>query len=515
MKSIFKRFGALDYQNNDKKAIFVLFALLITMQHSFAIEIVSIGEACNVARAARHNNLRTIAYPFDWMIVSMNALTMAFKDDFANILIPDQMYESADKKSVVDGYGLIYIHDFPTIKYPVAPEDGEIMPVHELVPHWRDSISIVQAKFKRRLKRLLNLLNTGTPVALVRYNKMDCKGAQQFIDLLTRKYPHAKVALVVIGNTEEFKQPWNLPHIYNFYIDEKDFRAWDGQAWAEIMYKIANLSLQGWSDSEFQNDGSYILTLPLYNPGFFSVFNTVLGALDYYDRGIISGLRIDFENNGWYFDQDRGSNWWNYYFEPISLGKNNNKEEEQYFPTYQKIIFAYESQFEMSRERAHELIEKYVKIRSHIKQQVDDLWKQEFTDNLVIGIHYRGTDKLEAEPVSYEKVVDDIKTVIANQTEKKSIKIFAATDDARFAQYIKKQFPDQIIMRDVLRSDNAMGIHMRSDLAPYKKGEDALIDCLLLSRCSVLIKMASNLSDCSLQFNPNMSVIRLNKSFSE
>lgn len=408
---------------------------------------------------------------------------------------------------------MIYIHDFPTIRNQVAPEDGEIMPVHQILPSWRDSISIVKTKFNRRLQRLLSLLQNGSPVALVRYNEMDRNEAEQFIELLKQKFPHAKVVLVVIGSSPEFRQPWNMPHIYNIYIDEKDFRAWDGPAWSDAIHKIALLNPSGWPNTAPQHT-AYALTLPLYNPGFFSAFNTVIGALDCYDRRDISGLRVDFENKGSYFDPVQGNNWWNYYFAPIVLGEAIEGMQEQLFPTHEKIAFAYHAQFEMSRERAHELIEKYIFVRPYITQQIDDFCTHSFGSNFVIGVHYRGTDKLEADPVSYDTVTEHIRAVMADHTDEQ-IKIFVATDDVRFERYIKEKFSQLLIMRDALRSDSTTGVHMRSDLAPYKKGEDAIIDCLLLSRCSVLIKMASNLSDCSLQFNPNIPVIRLNKSYSE
>jgi len=78
--------------------VFIFLTFSMAIQSISAIEIVSIGGACNVARAARHNNLRTTAYPLDWMIVSMQSLKDLFRDNFAHVLVPDQMYESDDRK---------------------------------------------------------------------------------------------------------------------------------------------------------------------------------------------------------------------------------------------------------------------------------------------------------------------------------------------------------------------------------------------------------------------------------
>ena len=48
---------------------------------------------------------------------------------------------------------------------------------------------------------------------------------------------------------------------------------------------------------------------------------------------------------------------------------------------------------------------------------------------------------------------------------------------------------------------------------PFQKGEDAVLDCLLLSRCQVLIRTASNLSQCSALINPDVPEIALNRGY--
>jgi len=135
------------------------------------VEIISLGSACTIARAARLNNLRDTAYPFDWLISPFDALKAGFEDDFAQLLIPEQTREREDGKAVIDGYGFVYTHDFPTIKHTETPEDGEIMPVNKLLPTWKDSIEIVKAKFARRLTRLYlaELRHAYSPCSLWRY----------------------------------------------------------------------------------------------------------------------------------------------------------------------------------------------------------------------------------------------------------------------------------------------------------------------------------------------------------
>lgn len=254
----------------------------------------------------------------------------------------------------------------------------------------------------------------------------------------------------------------------------------------------------------------YKLTHPLYNPGFFSVFHTVLGALDAHDRSS-NGLIVDFEDQGLYYDARYGPNWWEYYFEPINFSYNNQPQEK--LPTYKKINFALITEFEMSRARGYELIQKYIRLKPHIQDKLDTFVQQYFAGQRAIGIHYRGTDKKSEEPtVPYETVAHYLDLEIS---EHNNIKIFVATDDAHFLAFMRKRFPEKVIALDAIRSQDQNPVHFPHSENAYQKGEEALLDCLLLSRCAKLYKMASNLSNCSAKFNPSIPVVNLNQSYSE
>lgn len=80
-------------------------------------------------------------------------------------------------------------------------------------------------------------------------------------------------------------------------------------------------------------------------------------------------------------------------------------------------------------------------------------------------------------------------------------KIFVASDEMNFFQYLNAEFPGKIFAYD--NTEKYRG--------SYSAGETALIDCVLLSRCNLLIKTSSNLSLASTYFNPEIRVIELNE----
>lgn len=246
--------------------------------------------------------------------------------------------------------------------------------------------------------------------------------------------------------------------------------------------------------------------------GFFSEFNTVLGALDAYDQKThnCSGVVVDFEDKGYYYDPSLGNNWWNYYFEPLAL---NVHCQPQNLPTYKKFIFSMSTQFDMPRMRGYELIQKYVHIKPKIQKKVKEFSQKHFSGRYIVGVHYRGTDKhTEAPPVSYARM----KEVLAQElTYRHDTLFFVATDDQNFLTFISKEFPGKIITTTAYRSMNGAAVHTSPHVPPYQKGEDALVDCLLLAHCNKMYKTASNLSDTAAKFNPYMPVEALNVSFFE
>lgn len=246
--------------------------------------------------------------------------------------------------------------------------------------------------------------------------------------------------------------------------------------------------------------------------GLFSVFLVSLGALDFYEKNPGHGLWINL-NGGLYYESARGLNWWEYYFEPVFLPPSGPWIGYS-FPADQLASFGWSSALQMSRARGYELISKYVRLKPEIIGELHAFINTNFLDRYVIGIHYRGTDKIQEAPrLSYEEMGVAITNTINNiPSEKKNhYCLFVATDEVQFLQYVQNKFNCPILYTSALRSNNGQPVHFNPSYGNYLKGKEALLDCLLLSSCHYLIRTESNLSNVSTFFNPWLPVYTLKK----
>lgn len=247
----------------------------------------------------------------------------------------------------------------------------------------------------------------------------------------------------------------------------------------------------------------YVMPDPSYTPGLFSCFLTALGCLQRYEAGFYAGVEIDFQDHGLYYDRDYGRNWWNYYFEPLAVGDRQNAKivKDRIAICQETAILATNK---MSLRRCNQLINRYIKIKPDLLMEIDQFVVDHFQEDYIIGIHYRGTDKIttnEAKFTDYSTVADAVREQLSIH-QSGNYQIFVATDEEAFLVYMKEQFPDRIICQETAqRSTNDIPIHLRND-HPYQIGKEAVIDAIVLSRCDFLIRTLSNLSICSCYFNP-------------
>lgn len=247
--------------------------------------------------------------------------------------------------------------------------------------------------------------------------------------------------------------------------------------------------------------------------GFFGEFLIVIGALYLYEAGQFAGVDVEFDSSGTFYEENKGPNWWNYYFEPITVGSKNNAYTLQTCNASElNLDLPRYTEFHIPRLTANRLINKYIHVKPHIQAKVDKIVKENFSKGKTIAVHYRGTDKYLEDPLApFDLVARHVNEAIAKLSSKnpsQEIKIFVATDQQSFLNYMLAMYPSAVVYyKEGIRSTDDKAVHTSTLSDPYKLGEDALIDCLLLSRCDYLIKTSSNLSLCAAYFNPHIPMI--------
>jgi hypothetical protein len=161
---------------------------------------------------------------------------------------------------------------------------------------------------------------------------------------------------------------------------------------------------------------------------------------------------------------------------------------------------------------AHYLINKYLVVREDVLSEVEDFCRRHFANSRVLGVHYRGTDKVRESPfVSYDSVIRNIDRYL--ELYPATDCIFVATDDERFLDHLRNAALGRTIVwrDDSFRSKDGSSIHESPTTDKQAINRDAIVNCLILSRCEALLKTASILSGWSKLFNPRLPVVILNR----
>lgn len=280
------------------------------------------------------------------------------------------------------------------------------------------------------------------------------------------------------------------------------------------IYKVIILYILAFSHSNLlhastnPDKGSYLI-LNAAEVGFGATLSSVLSALDIYDQGGYAGIKIDL-NSGFYIDPNYGPNWWEYFFEPIEIG---DKDAPQYVFDEYEINDMINRGFPMSRDRAKELIDRYIHLKPEIEKEIGTILANNFNGHFVVGMHYRGTDKkLETPHIPYTTYLYHAKWWMKEISKKEKPLIFIATDDENFLKYMCSIYGKKVIYNEYVRSTDESPLHYGKDRykSNYQKGKEALIDCILLSKCNVLLyPAASAFSMLSLKFNPSLPGVPL------
>ena len=69
---------------------------------------------------------------------------------------------------------------------------------------------------------------------------------------------------------------------------------------------------------------------------------------------------------------------------------------------------------------------------------------------------------------------------------------------------MQNRYGGRVVSTDCLRSTDHVAPFEMRESTPYQRGEDILVDMLLLSRCDFLLKGVSNVGEMAMYFNPQL-----------
>lgn len=265
--------------------------------------------------------------------------------------------------------------------------------------------------------------------------------------------------------------------------------------------------------------------------GFFSNF---LHTLQYLHLAELKNKIPIVHWQGGVYDKHGGyqgvkKNVWEYYFEPVSsysmkdIQKSDNVEKvNKYhatslpseptgcwdFKTMPPSVCLNNPDLEC-RLFVNSIINKYVKIREYIQDEIDTYYESHMKNRHILGVHIRYCNDMRPAqgPDPLQTVISSIHNYVDRHTDSM---IFLATDFKPFLKSIRKEFKDRVIYTSSTRSKD--GNPVQYACKPKKKhtsggpaiGKEVIVDCKLLSMCDCLYHGCSNVSSVALYWNPNV-----------
>ena len=285
-----------------------------------------------------------------------------------------------------------------------------------------------------------------------------------------------------------------------------------------------------------QYDKFQIIFLPSRYSGFSAMVTYILnGVRKALEMNYLPVAYVDKENARFFYEPALGENIWDYYFEPpmeitygqvqelLAMGKISQaqlfQEKARTLRNWQqndpdRVITYWGNKFGenpetkaafMKEKRAlgREYVKKFLKVKPKILAKTEQYFDSGIDPTQLIGIHIRGTDFAYATATPIERYYTELDSLF-QQEEYESHNIFVATDQKQFIGKFKERYGEErIVTYDSFRGEGGIAPYRLKGALPYKKGEDVLIDILILSRCDYIIKSASAVGELALWFTDN------------
>lgn len=180
------------------------------------------------------------------------------------------------------------------------------------------------------------------------------------------------------------------------------------------------------------------------------------------------------------------------------------------------------------RRRARRVLDENVRLRPYLTEEIEAFQRSRMRPGApTIGVHMRGTDAVSTGERRYfrrgsldrDAYMKKIRQLLERWP---GAQVFVATDDQASLDWLRGRFGSRVIAREGSRHESGetagkgplgwlMPAYLTKSLdAGAKNGEEAIIECLLLSRCDILLHNGSALARTALLFEPELQHVSLN-----
>lgn len=263
----------------------------------------------------------------------------------------------------------------------------------------------------------------------------------------------------------------------------------------------------------------HLLIAPRHNCGLWSMFFQVIGLIRYAERHSLQPVAYFNDVTCWWSpDGYNGSrNAWEYFFEPISrvsatkLLTSMNLEhastaqlqaampDEVVMSDYILDHVGHYDHTEEQRQEYAAIVERRIRVKNKVLTKINPTLVEALSSGAT-AVHYRGTDKSCESP---RQSVHDYYDALKHRVDP-SHKLFVATDDAQFLEWMIGTYGDRVHYTQAARSRDQTALHLGPQRGP-QQAEECLLDVLLMARCQHLVHGNSSVTNGVLAFNPMMT----------
>jgi hypothetical protein len=256
-----------------------------------------------------------------------------------------------------------------------------------------------------------------------------------------------------------------------------------------------------------------------WDAGFFSNFNGVLNNLHWrLGRDGIEAVAVDWRANlnhpHFGYGAPSDGDLWSRFFAalPFESFPHVRVETDEYADLNMTGGNAYAMYRRDRRWRRayHALYRKYIHINRAIADRADAISDAQMAGRYCIGVHVRHPQHAIECPDPAPDVDTFIEQVRQLLPAEGVWAVVLATDIEPAVAAFRQAFGDRLVVQpDVLRAASVSDgqLHQGKRLPSVSSGVQVLVDCLLLSRCDVLVHVTSNIATAAGYINPDLKMV--------